>query len=383
MSDALTPFTVDVAEAELHTLQERLRITRWPDAETVEDWSQGIPLTYTRELADYWLHDYDWRRCEQQLNQWPQYLTRIDGIDIHIIHRRSSNANALPLIITHGWPDSILGMARIIDALAEPQDHGGNAADAFHLVIPSLPGFSFSGKPSQTGTTAKRIGEMWGQLMARLGYDRYVAQGGDWGSIITHSIAQTEVDHCAGIHINLPLAAPTPESMTDLTPFEQDALERLKFYQEWDSGYSKLQSTRPQTLGYGLADSPVGQMAWIVEKFAAWTDCTRNGIRHPEHVFSKDQLLDNVMMYWLNNSATSSARLYWESFNNPNTDPIDIPVAVSVYPYEIMGVSRRWAEARYRNIVHWAEFDRGGHFPALELPEIHIGEIRDAFRGLR
>ncbi|MEH6518114.1 MAG: epoxide hydrolase [Halioglobus sp.] len=382
-TDSIVPFKVEIQEQELRSLRTRLENTRWPDRETVNDWSQGMPLAYTQELTEYWAKEYDWRRCENLLNSWPQFVTEINGIDIHFVHRRSSNENALPLIISHGWPDSILGIAKVIDALTEPQNHGGAAEDAFHVIVPSLPGFGFSGKPEAQGTTVGVIGQMWGQLMSRLGYDRYMAQGGDWGSIITQSIAQTESQHCAGIHINLPMAAPTADSMDNLTAFETDALARLNYYQEWGSGYSKQQSTRPQTLGYGLADSPVGQMAWIIEKFAAWTDCEKDGMRYPENLLSKDEMLDNVMIYWLNNTAASSARLYWESFNKPNLDPIEIPVGASVYPHEIMGVSRRWAEARYRNIIHWGEFDRGGHFPALELPETHITELRDCFRSLR
>lgn len=384
MSDTtIQPFTVDISDADLEDLQRRLSTTRWPDKETCDDWSQGIPLAYTRELAGYWARGYDWRRCERELNRWPQFRTRLDGIDIHFLHCRSPHADALPLIISHGWPGSVLEFRHIIDALVDPVAHGGSAADAFHVVIPSLPGYGFSGKPTGTGTSVERIGRMWGELMARLGYSRYVAQGGDWGSMITQSIGQTEIDHCAGIHITMPIVTPDPETMNDLTPNEQAALEAMTFYAQWDSGYSKQQSTRPQTLGYGLADSPVGQMAWVVEKFHAWTDCERDGIKHPEHVINRDELLDNVMLYWLNNTGASSARLYWESFNNPSMQPIAMPTGCSIFPKEIFRSSRRWAEQRFQNLIHWNELSQGGHFAALEQPDVLVNELRTCFRSLR
>jgi len=383
MSDAITPFTVNIAESELQDLRRRLQQTRWPERETCDDWSQGMPLAYTRELANYWATDYDWRRFERKLNSWPKFITCIDDLDIHFIHCRSPHEDALPLIISYGWPGSVVEFHKIIDALTDPASHGGKAEDAFHVVAPSLPGFDFSGKPETTGTSVEKIGGMWGQLMARLGYDRYVAQGGDWGSLITQSMGQTETTHCAGIHINMPIVAPDPETMDQLTPQEQSALEGMSFYSEWDSGYSKQQSTRPQTLAYGLADSPVGQMAWIIEKFYAWTDCEQDGVSHPENILSRDELLDNVMMYWLNNCAASSARLYWESYRTPNLDPITMPVGCTVFPREIFRCSRRWALKRFSNLIHWGEPERGGHFAALEQPEIFLQEVRDCFAQLR
>lgn len=383
MNSKISPFRVAIAETELQDLRRRVSQTRWPEHETCDDWSQGTPLAYTRELADYWCNDYDWRRFEQRLNQWPQFTTGIEGIDIHFIHRRSPRADALPIIISFGWPGSVAEFHKVIDALADPVAHGGRAEDAFHVVVPSLPGFGFSGKPEVTGTSVETIGRMWGTLMSRLGYDRYVAQGGDWGSMITQNIALTETAHCAGIHINMPIVAPDPDTMDSLTPQEQSALEGMTFYSEWDSGYSKQQSTRPQTLSYGLADSPVGQMAWIVEKFYAWTDCERDGVKHPEHILSKDELLDNVMLYWLTNSAASSARLYWESFNKPNLTKIEMPVGCSIFPKEIFRTSRRWAEKRFTNLIYWNELDKGGHFAAFEQPQLYLEEIRNCFRGLR
>lgn len=383
MNTAVKPFTVDIAQSQLDDLQLRLSHTRWPEKETVEDWNQGIPLSYTQELAQYWAEQYDWRRFERKLNEWPQFTTKIDDIDIHFIHCKSPHENALPLIISHGWPGSVVEFHKVIDPLVNPTAHGGSTEDAFHVVAPSLPGYGFSGKPTKAGTSVVEIGSMWGKLMARLGYDRYVAQGGDWGSMITQSMGQTQTQHCAGIHINMPIVAPDPETMNDLTPQEVSALEGMSFYNDWDSGYSKQQSTRPQTLSYGLADSPVGQMAWIMEKFYAWTDCDRDGKKHPENILDKDELLDNVMLYWLTNSAASSARLYWESFSQPNVDPIDMPVGCSIFPREIFRSSKRWAQKRFSNLIYWNELDQGGHFAALEQPDIFVNEVRCAFSSLR
>lgn len=383
MSNSIRPFTVNVPDAELKALQQRLALTRWPDAETVDGWDQGVPLAYTRELADYWAQQYDWRRFETTLNAWPQFITAIEGIDIHFIHRRSPEPGALPLVLSHGWPSSIAEFRKVIDALADPVAHGGKAEDAFHVVVPSLPGYGFSGKPDEAGTSVEKIGRMWGQLMGRLGYDRYVAQGGDWGAMVTQSIAQTETSHCAGIHTTMPIVAPDPATLAELSELEQGALDSVTYYSESDSGYSKQQSTRPQTLGYALADSPVGQMAWIVEKYHSWMDCARDGIKHPEHVLSKDELLDNVMLYWLTNSSASSARLYWESFGQPNMEPIDLPTGCSIFPKEIFRTSRRWAEQRFSKLIYWNELESGGHFAALEVPEVFLGELRKCFSNLR
>lgn len=383
MSTDVTPFRIAIPQSTLDDLQRRLAATRWPDRETCSGWDQGMPLAYTREVAEYWAADYDWRRCEAMLNGWPHYTTPIEGTDIHFIHRPSPEQDALPLIMSHGWPGSVIEFHKVIDALTDPASHGGSAADAFHLVVPSLPGYGFSGKPREKGTSVEKIGRMWGQLMARLGYERYVAQGGDWGALITQSMGQTETTHCAAIHVTMPIVEPDPDTMNDLTEREQSALEGMAFYSEWDSGYSKQQSTRPQSLGYGLADSPVGQMAWIIEKFYAWTDCERNGTRHPENVLGRDELLDNVMLYWINNAAASSARLYWESFHNLDRGPIDMPAGCSIFPREIFRSSRRWAERRFSNLIYWNEPDRGGHFAALEQPELFVEEVRNCFRSLR
>jgi pimeloyl-ACP methyl ester carboxylesterase len=280
-------------------------------------------------------------------------------------------------VITHGWPGSIVEFHKVIAPLTDPTAFGGDAADAFHLVCPSLPGYAFSDKPAATGWGIERIARAWAALMARLGYDRYGAQGGDWGSMVTDMIGQVDPDHLAGIHMNMPIAIPS--TFEDLTEVENAALGAMAFYQEWDSGYSKQQSTRPQTLGYGLVDSPAGQAAWILEKFYQWTDCDG----HPENVLSRDELLDNVMLYWLTASGASSARLYWESFNNGPREQVNVPVGCSVFPKEIIRISRRWAESRFTNIQYWNELDRGGHFAAFEQPDLFVNELRSYFRLVR
>jgi pimeloyl-ACP methyl ester carboxylesterase len=376
MSDAITPHSIDIPGEVLDDLHNRLGNTRWPEAEVVDDWSQGLPLSYARELAQYWEYQYDWKRWEEKLNRLSPHVTTIDGIDIFFLHIRSPHEGALPMIMTHGWPGSIVEFHKVVAPLTQTDDPD----HAFHLVLPCIPGYGFSGKPTAPGTSAEKIGQMWGRLMARLGYDRYVAQGGDWGALITQSMGLSETGHCAAIHVNMPICPPRDEEdLEDLTEFEQQALAGMEHYSQWDSGYSKQQSTRPQTLGYGLADSPVGQMAWIVEKFWSWMDCDG----HPENVLSKDELLDNVMMYWVTNSGASSARLYWESFNNPNLEPIAMPVGASIFPKEIFRASRRWGEKRFGNIIHWNQLDRGGHFAAFEQPELFVEELRTCFARVR
>ena len=383
MDNAVQPFVVDIPEQALEDLQRRLTQTRWPDAQTCPGWDQGMPLAYARELAAYWSDAYDWRRCERLLNQWQHGCTEIDGVSIHFMQRVSPNPDALPLLITHGWPGSILEFHKAIEPLADPASHGGASADAFHLVIPSLPGYGFSGKPTTTGTSVEKIAQMWATLMARLGYKRYAAQGGDWGSLVTLAMAEARPEGLAGVHVNMPIAAPDPDTMDSLTKAEQEALDALEYYQRWDSGYARQQGSRPQTLAYGLADSPVGQMSWIVEKFCAWTDCERDGVRHPENALTRDELLDNVMLYWLSNAAGSSARLYWESFHDTSFAPIDLPVGCSLFPKEILRTSRRWAEKRFHNLIYWNELPEGGHFAALEQPGLYVEELRRCFRALR
>jgi epoxide hydrolase len=379
MSDEIRPFKIQVEDAELEDLKRRLRATRWPDAQTVEDWSQGIPLDYVRNVCDYWARDYDWRKTEARLNALPQFQTDLDGVSIHFLHIRSRHEAALPLVLTHGWPGSIVEFLKVIPALTDPTAHGGQAADAFHLVCPTLPGYGFSGQPKQHGWTAEKIARAWSQLMLRLGYQRYYAQGGDWGAVVTTSIALQDTEHCHGIHLNMPVVRPDPSTMGSLTEEEKEALDGIQHYQDWDSGYSKQQGTRPQSLGYGLADSPAGQAAWILEKFWAWTDCRGN----PENVLTRDEMLDNVMLYWLPNAAASSARLYWESFNKINYDTVRLPVGCSIFPKEIFRASRRWAEKRYPNLVYWNTLDKGGHFAAFEQPELFVQELRACFGKMR
>lgn len=379
MSAEIRPFTAAVDEADIDDLKARLARTRWPEAEVVDDWSQGIPLAYLRDVCEYWAGDYDWRRCEAAINARPNFVTDIDGLDIHFQHIRSNHEAALPMIVTHGWPGSVLEFAQIIDPLVDPTAHGGGPGDAFHLVLPSLPGYGFSSKPAAPGTGVERIATMWDELMGRLGYDRYVAQGGDWGSAVTSVIGAQSLGRCRAIHVNMPVAGPTKESMADLTPKEQASLDSMGYYDKWDSGYSKQQSSRPQTIGYSLVDSPVGLAAWILEKFWSWTDRST----HPEDYYSRDQLLDNVSLYWFTATGASSARLYWESFANFGGDEVVVPSACSIFPNEIFRASRRWASKRYTDIRYWNETDKGGHFAAFEQPELFVTEIRAAFARLR
>jgi pimeloyl-ACP methyl ester carboxylesterase len=386
MSDAVESFQIAVDESELTDLRDRLARTRWAEREPVEDWSQGIPLGYLREVCEYWGSTYDWRAREKQLNRFPQYRTTLSGGDdeplgIHFIHVRSAEPNAFPLVLTHGWPGSTVEFMEAIGPLTDPASHGGDRADAFHVVTPSLPGFGFSDKPSRTGWGAPRIARAWDELMVRLGYERYGAQGGDWGSLITTLIGSQNLGHCAGIHINMPIAGPTQDDFADLTPAEMTALGKFQHYQEHESGYSKQQSTRPQTVGYGLVDSPAGQAGWILEKFWAWTDNDGS----PEDAIGRDQLLDNVMFYWLNGAGASSARLYWESFGQFGSGDatVAIPTGISQFPKEITATSRRWAERVYTDICHWNELDRGGHFAAFEEPDLFVQEVRSTFRSVR
>lgn len=375
----IQPFRIETSDEQLLDLQDRLQRTRWPEKETVEDWSQGIPLSYVVDVCGYWANEYDWRRAEHRINAYPQFQTNVDGLDIHFLHVRSPHPNALPLIMTHGWPGSIVEFLKIIEPLTDPVAHGGQASDAFDVVCPSLPGFGFSGKPNQTGWGVERIGTAWVQLMARLGYERYGAQGGDWGSGVTAEIGLQDPTHVAGIHMNMPFVSPRSMDMDSLTPEEQSVLASLAHYQQWESGYSKEQSTRPQTVGYGLVDSPAGLCAWILEKFRAWTDCGDD----LESVLTRDELLDNVMLYWLPAAGASSARLYWESFNEVSTDAIGVPTGCSIFPKEILRVSRRWASSRFTNILYWNDVDRGGHFAAFEQPELFVQEVRAFFRMIR
>jgi pimeloyl-ACP methyl ester carboxylesterase len=380
MTIAIEPFSIKVPSDVLDDLRSRLKNTRWPEAEVVGDWSQGIPLKWTQEICRYWAEEYDWRRREALLNRFAQFTTEIDGLAIHFLHVRSPHPQAMPLIVTHGWPGSIVEFQKVIEPLTNPTAFGGEAADAFHVVCPSLPGFGFSAKPQTAGWGVDRIARAWASLMDRLGYPRYGAQGGDWGSAVTTSLGALDSAHCAGIHITLAMAT-RPDVKGEPTPEEARALKGAKHYADWDSGYSKQQSTRPQTVGYGLTDSPSGQAAWILEKFWAWTDCDGD----PLNILGRDELLDNVMLYWVTATATSSARIYWESFG-PDRRPrhtVTIPTGVAVFPREIVPPVRRWMEANYTDIRHWSEMPKGGHFAAFEQPELFVAEVRKYFQIVR
>jgi epoxide hydrolase len=386
MSNEVAPFHVEVPRDALHDLRERLTRTRWPEVETVTDWSQGVPLSYLREFCRYWADGYDWRATEQRLNRLPQFRTELDGLGIHLLHVRSPHPDAFPVVLTHGWPGSVVEFLKVIGPLTDPTSYGGEAADAFHLVIPSLPGYGFSDKPTEPGWGVQQIAGAWIQLMARLGYQRYGAQGGDWGTSISTSIGQQDPEHVAGIHLTPPLAPPDPATLDDLTEQERAALASLDHAAEWESGYSQEHATRPQTVGYGLVDSPVGLCAWIVEKFWAWTD--HDG--HLEHVLTRDELLDNLMLYWLPGTGASSARLYWESIrqvnrwiSGPTQDTVTVPTGCSIYPKELQRPSRRWAAKRFLDIRYWNELDKGGHFAAFEQPELFVNEVRSFFRLVR
>ncbi|MGB3485515.1 MAG: epoxide hydrolase family protein [Mycobacterium sp.] len=366
---AVHPFHISIPDSVLVDLKTRLNNTRWPEAEPVDDWSQGIPLSYTRDLARYWADEYDWRVRESALNRFDQFTTEIDGLDIHFIHQRSSRADAFPLILTHGWPGSIVEFHKVITPL---NDAG------FDVVCPSLPGYGFSGKPTETGWGIERIAGAWDDLMLRLGYHRFGAQGGDWGAAVTRQIGRN-VGHCVAIHLNMPMGRPPADVMADPSDTDRRALAGADHYRRWDSGYFKQQATRPQTLGYGLVDSPVAQLAWIVEKFWSWMDCDG----HPENVLTRDELLDNVMMYWLTGSGASSARLYWESRRGSGDEaPVTLPTGVAAFPKEIIASPRQWCEAAY-NITHWTDMPRGGHFAAFEQPELFADDVRAFFDTVR
>ena len=377
MSSAINPFKIAVSDTVLTDLKQRLQAARWPEDELVSDWSQGVPNAWLREICAYWADGYDWRKREESLNRFAQFTTELDGLEIHFIHQRSPHADARPLILTHGWPGSVVEFHKVIEPLVDPTAFGGDVSDAFHVVCPALPGYGFSAKPRSTGWGVERIARAWSSLMLRLGYPSYFAQGGDWGSAVTQAIGWQDPEHCQGIHVTMAMST-RPQVDGEPSAEEKRALDGMKEYRRWDSGYSKQQATRPQTLGYGLTDSPIGQAAWILEKFWAWTDCAG----HPENVLSRDELLDNVMFYWATASATSSARLYWQSFGAVERHTITVPTGVAVYPKEI--VPPAWMEAGdYPNIQHWTEQPKGGHFAAFEQPQLFVDDVRAWARPLR
>jgi pimeloyl-ACP methyl ester carboxylesterase len=384
MTTIVEPFHLNIPQGELDDLRDRLGRTRWPDAETVHDTSQGPPLAKMRALADHWRAGYDWRRCEAMLNGFGQYRAEIDGLGIHFLHVRSPEPAALPLVMTHGWPGSVLEFRDVIGPLTDPVAHGGNASDAFHLVIPSLPGFGFSDKPTSTGWNIGRTAAAWITLMQRLGYERWGAQGGDWGAGITTTLGYIAPPGLVGIHLNMVMFQLTDHERAEATPEEQKMLDGAKRYDQLFSGYYKLQNTRPQSIGFSLADSPVGLAAWI---YALFQDVSDSG-SNPESVFSADEMLDDIMLYWLPNTGASSVRLYWEGMQEMMKGgmppaPMPTPVGISMFPGEQIRISRRWAECRFVKLIHFNEPERGGHFAALEQPALFVDEVRSTFRQLR
>ncbi|TWT01651.1 alpha/beta fold hydrolase [Reyranella sp. CPCC 100927] len=376
----ITAFTWRAPQSALDDLKRRLDQVRWPEHETVTDWSQGVPLARLRALVEHWRTTYDWRRCEAALNGLGQYKTLIDGLDIHFLHVRSPHANALPIILTHGWPGSVIEFLKAIPLLTNPTAHGGRAEDAFHVVVPSLPGFGFSGKPAERGWNAERIARAWAELMRRLGYSRYVAQGGDWGAFVTTALALQRPAGLAAIHLNMPLVLPQPLPTTGSSPVETRAIAELTRFLQDGAGYFQIQATRPQTIGYALVDSPVGLAAWIYEKFHAWTDNKGD----PETALTRDEMLDDITLYWLTETAASSARIYFEQAATGIFGVVvDFPVGCSVFPREIVTAPRSWAERVYPKLIHWNELDRGGHFAAFEQPVLFAQELRTCFRSLR
>jgi pimeloyl-ACP methyl ester carboxylesterase len=381
MSDAIDTFDIRVDDAILDDLRARLGRTRFPDQIEGTTWEGGIPIAYLRELVEYWLDAYDWRIHEARLNQFPNYHTRIDGQSIHFIHQRSPHPDALPLLITHGWPGSIVEFLDIIPRLTDPPAYGGRAEDAFHVIAPSLPGYGFSEPPRTRGWDVRRTALAFVELMGRLGYDRYIAQGGDWGAQVTSRIAALDPGPCAAIHLNMPIGA-RPEQAGPLSEEEQADLADMGRFQREESGYANEQGTKPQTVGVALNDSPAGLLAWIVEKFRAWSDCGGD----PETCFTRDQLITNVMLYWITQTATSSARLYWET-NQTGVlkEPlpfITVPTGVARYPKEVLRWPRSWVEAQY-NVTHWAVMPRGGHFAAMEQPELFSADLSNFSRAFR
>jgi pimeloyl-ACP methyl ester carboxylesterase len=390
---AIRSFRIDVPEEILVDLRQRIAATRWPDKETVSDRSQGVQLAKLKDLARYWATDYDWRTVEARLNALPQFITEIDGLDIQFAHIRSPHEGALPLLMTHGWPGSIIELLKVIDPLTNPTAHGGRADDAFHLVLPTMPGYGFSGKPTSTGWSPARMASAFHELMLRLGYPRYVSQGGDWGAIISQLLAVQAPEGLLGIHVNMPGTVPS-EVLRHLRNFdpapaglserETIAYDRLLHFYRDGFGYAAMMNQSPQTIGYALADSPVAMAAYYYDKFAEWTDTGGE----PEKILTYDEMLDAITLYWVTNTGTSSSRSYWEGaqagggpFNA--FDIPTLPVAVTVFPAEIYRAPRSWGEQSFGKLIYWNEVDKGGHFAAWEQPQLFSEEIRAGFRSLR
>ncbi|ROQ23183.1 microsomal epoxide hydrolase [Streptomyces sp. PanSC19] len=381
------PFRVAIPQAQLDDLHRRLDATRWPDELPGVGWERGVPVGYLKELAEYWRTSFDWRAAEAQLNAYPQFVEEIDGAQVHFLHVTSPEPDATPLLLTHGWPGSVAEFLDVIGPLTDPRAHGGDPAEAFHLVIPSIPGYGFS-TLTETGWDTARIARAWAELMARLGYGKYIAQGGDAGAVISLELGRIDPEHVLGVHVNMLMTFPSgdPAEFEGLDERDQARLGKLARFDAELSGYMKLQQTRPQTLAYGLTDSPVGQLAWIVEKFLDWTGATEL----PEDAVDRDRLLTNVTIYWLTATAGSSAQFYYEgaagvraAASGAVPPPVTVPVGVAVFPDDIFVPIRRFADRDLPNITHWTEFERGGHFAALEQPEALTGDIRAFARALR
>jgi pimeloyl-ACP methyl ester carboxylesterase len=371
---AVEPFTVDVPEEAVADLRRRLRDTRWPDPATAGDWSQGVPLPWLQEVCRYWAGEHDWSRAQAELNSSPQVTTVVDGLRVHLLHVRSPHPGALPLVLTHGWPGSVVEFLDLLRPLTEPED----PQDAFHVVVPSLPGYGWSGKPVAPGWGPARTADAWAEVMRRLGYERFGAQGGDIGSFVSANLGARHPDRVAGVHLNMVVTGP-PDGQTEFDAREQRALDRLREFRTDGSAYSHQHRTRPQTLGYGLTDSPAGQAAWILEKFAAWTD------GDPVDAIGLDRLLDDVSVYWFTATATSSARMYWEMARAPQErEPrVEVPTGVSLFPHEIFQPPREWVQRQLTDLRAWREHDSGGHFAALERPAELVADVREFFRPLR
>ena len=380
---SIRPFRIDIPQSQIDDLRDRLARTRWPDEIPGVGWSRGVPVGYLKELVEYWRTSYHWRVHEAKLNEFPQFTTIVEGQNIHFLHVRSSEPDALPLIVTHGWPGSIVEFEDVIGPLTDPRAHGGDAADAFHLVIPSIPGFGLSGPTGEPGWSARRVAGAFAELMRRLGYERYGAQGGDLGAVISPDLGRADADHVVGVHVNaatigfMPFPPVDESELAELSDSEKARVERIAEFLDDEFGYAQIQSTRPQTLAYGLNDSPVGQLAWIVEKFQGWT----HGSEVPEDAVERDRMLTNVMLYWLTGTAGSSASIYYED-KHPGAwpQPSRVPTGVAVFAEDIS--IRRYAE-QANNVVHWSEFDRGGHFAAMETPDLLVGDVREFFRRFR
>lgn len=376
---SIEPFHLNIAETEIEDLHRRLRATRWPSRETLGGWKQGVPVHIMKDFTQYWLEEYDWRKCEAWFNSVPQFMADIDGMKVHFLHIRSKHPDALPMMLIHGWPGSVLEFRKVIAAFTNPEAHGGSAKESFHLVIPSMPGYGFSDQPEKAGFGVEAMSKVFVKLMEALGYKKWVSQGVDWGSDISAFMAsQLRPPSLVGVHMNTAFFNPRKEISANPTREEQDALDMVLEYEKDEHGYFKLHATRPQTVGYALADSPVGQAAWILEKFYAWSQHTGDVFS----VHSKEDLLDNIMLYWLTNSGASSGRLYWEDLDTIAL-PISIPVGLSIFPGDHYSADRSWGERYYENIVHWRMVEIGGHFASLEVPEVFVREVRECFSHVR